>query len=606
MDLFQTICRICASQEELCDLTLELNLPVLHKLTSLTTIRIQENDLLPHCICLECVNKLAMAYEFLLRCEAAEQKLQDDLRKLQQQLMLHADDAEGGLETRLIVSVVEETEERDDGSPVPFEEAVLKLEGVDCLVDEETAILVEKPEEEKALEEVEDTQDLIFEEYDRLSSVAIVYEPVQVEDVDYEGYLGETIVERKLEEHYAGDDDLSDGIVEEHDSLDEIGEEIEMEELEMKPALGDYGDKKFFCETCGEGFEKCTMLHIHIKSHGNRRYKCDQCDRWFSRKTHLRGHEVIHTGERNYQCHSCPNTYTSSRNLRRHVKSAHLGEKPFVCDLCGKEFSQKTILETHHSTHVQDKNFDCEVCQKKFKSKKLLDLHLKRHLKVSMPKNSEPYDPVECDICQKVYSNKLSLRTHKQMHTDFKIECSFCGKHFKIMAHLKVHLRSHTKEQPYECAECHKKFGYESSLKTHMLTHTDARPYKCGTCDTTFRQLNHLKAHQLLHTGAKPFECAVCKKSFALRSNLTIHMRIHGDSEASPYQCRLCEGKKLNDSNAIKRHLKAHPSGKIIKIGALTVIVEGDEEEAESPGVNSVEDYFSKDDCQTVGKEKSV
>ena len=68
----------------------------------------------------------------------------------------------------------------------------------------------------------------------------------------------------------------------------------------------------------------------------------------------------------------------------------------------------------------------------------------------------------------------------------------------------------------------------------------------------------------------------VCNKAFALRGNLTIHMRIHGDP--SPYQCRLCEGKRLNDSNALKRHLKAHPGARMVKTGELTVIVDDGEE----------------------------
>ncbi|XP_062533596.1 gastrula zinc finger protein XlCGF57.1-like [Armigeres subalbatus] len=532
MDILQTVCRICESQQNLCDLTTQVNENVAEKLSTLTSIRISPEDSLPRCICLECIGSLNLAYDFLLRCEASEQRLRDALR--------------GEAEPNQKVEIEEMGQEDEE---------------------EETATAVEFVVS-KSDEEVDDDD----------MAIAIVQEET-MSMVDDAQFLYETVPMKYTIEEYledGDDEDVDQG--EEHAQTEVVVEEVE---VHMPEEMSNEKDKHFYCDTCGSGFEKCTDLYQHIKSHGKARYQCKECDRWFSRRAHLQSHEVIHTGERNFHCHRCPSAYKSSRNLRRHVKSAHLGEKPFVCDLCGKEFSQKTVLEAHHSTHVQEKNYSCEVCPKRFKSSKLLKLHVIRHVKGSQPKQET--EPVECDVCHKVYSSKMSLKNHKLIHSDAKIACTFCGKNFKIMAHLKVHLRSHTKEQPYECNQCHKKFGYETSLKTHRLVHSNERPYKCDLCDVAFRQLNHLKAHKFLHSGQKPFECTVCKKAFALRGNLTIHMRIHDGPVGSPFQCRLCVGKRLNDSNALKRHLRAHPNAKVVKTGTLTVIVEeGTLEETET------------------------
>lgn len=520
MDILQTMCRICESQQNLCDLTSQVNETVANKLTTLTSIRISSEDSLPRCICLECVGTLNLAYEFLLRCEASEQRLQEVLR--------------AGTE--------QPSDDKDEEDPPDDEEASTLGFVMEHSGDEED----EDVEEEVAIAIVQE------ESMDAMEDAQLLYEAVPVK-YTIEEYLEETEIDEEQE----------------HEQTEIVVEDVKAHMAEM--SAGER-DKNFYCDTCGSSFEKCTDLYQHIKSHGKARYQCKECDRWFSRRAHLQSHEVIHTGERNFRCHRCPNAYKSSRNLRRHVKSAHLGEKPFVCDLCGKEFSQKTVLEAHHSTHVQERNYSCEVCQKRFKSSKLLKLHVTRHVKGAQTRQES--EPLECDVCHKQYSSKMSLKNHKQIHSDTKIACTFCGKNFKIMAHLKVHLRSHTKEQPYECNLCHKKFGYETSLKTHRLVHSNERPYKCDLCDVAFRQLNHLKAHKFLHSGEKPFECTVCKKSFALRGNLTIHMRIHDGPVGSPFQCRLCVGKKLNDSNALKRHLRAHPNAKVVKTGTLTVIVE--------------------------------
>nr|XP_019537892.2 gastrula zinc finger protein XlCGF57.1-like [Aedes albopictus] len=539
MDILQTMCRICEAQDNLCDLTSQVNENVAEKLCTLTSIRISPDDSLPRCICLECVGTLNLAYEFLLRCEASEQRLQEVLRG-----------EPSGLHLQSIKGEEDHEQEDENVSTVEFVmESKSDGDEDEDVEEEDVAIAIVQ---EESMDAMEDAQ--------------LLYEAVPVKYT--------------IEEYLEGDEVQTEVVVE------------DFKAQQMSQTSGVERDKNFYCDTCGSSFEKCTDLYQHIKIHGKARYQCKECDRWFSRRAHLQSHEVIHTGERNFRCHRCPNAYKSSRNLRRHVKSAHLGEKPFVCDLCGKEFSQKTVLEAHHSTHVQERNFSCEVCQKRFKSNKLLKLHITRHVKSGQPRQET--EPVECDVCHKLYSSKMSLKNHKVIHSDAKIMCTFCGKNFKIMAHLKVHLRSHTKEQPYECDQCHKKFGYETSLKTHRLVHTNERPYKCDVCDVSFRQLNHLKAHKFLHSGQKPFECEICKKSFALRGNLTIHMRIHEGPVASPFQCRLCVGKKLNDSNALKRHLRLHPNGKVVKSGPMTVIVEeGTMEETEAAEESDVKQEVS-------------
>ena len=53
--------------------------------------------------------------------------------------------------------------------------------------------------------------------------------------------------------------------------------------------------------------------------------------------------------------------------------------KKFSCLLCGRDFSNKSNLNRHHSiVHVAIRNFECTRCPKKFKLRQGLKTHMQR------------------------------------------------------------------------------------------------------------------------------------------------------------------------------------------------------------------------------------
>lgn len=63
--------------------------------------------------------------------------------------------------------------------------------------------------------------------------------------------------------------------------------------------------------------------------------------------------------------------------------SAVLGDRPYKCDTCAKEFNYLTTYKRHLNIHKGEKPFACEHCDKKFTRLNYLKNHLNTHAKHS-------------------------------------------------------------------------------------------------------------------------------------------------------------------------------------------------------------------------------
>ena len=43
----------------------------------------------------------------------------------------------------------------------------------------------------------------------------------------------------------------------------------------------------------------------------------------------------------------------------------HTGEKPFKCDICKNDFSEKSGLAVHKRIHTGEKPYECKICKKR-------------------------------------------------------------------------------------------------------------------------------------------------------------------------------------------------------------------------------------------------
>lgn len=59
--------------------------------------------------------------------------------------------------------------------------------------------------------------------------------------------------------------------------------------------------------------------------------------------------------------------------------SIKLGEKPYHCDICFRDFGYNHVLKLHRVQHYGSKCYKCTICDETFKNKKEMEAHIKGH-----------------------------------------------------------------------------------------------------------------------------------------------------------------------------------------------------------------------------------
>ncbi|CAH2085992.1 unnamed protein product [Euphydryas editha] len=309
------------------------------------------------------------------------------------------------------------------------------------------------------------------------------------------------------------------------------------------------------CPKCGKSFIFSQEVTRHIRANDCQFQKsetinssilwnCSQCLFTTDSQAECFFHEVLHTEPSatetdkksivKYACPLCPKSFKKA-SLRLHLRQ-HTFERPFICSICGANFTRQSSLSNHSRTEHED-----------------IDAKMSKLSSIEAAITKISKEELKCHKCKKKFQDSATLGRHGESCEGAARRCphAACAYVATSAAQLLKHRKKHGERiKQYECPTCEFKTDQASHMKRHLLCHKGVKPYGCPHCQFTCASLENLRKHVLRsgrHPGRPLYACATLGCAFA--TNMAAQLRAHYTARhADRYDARAA-------LEAVKRHL---------------------------------------------------
>ncbi|XP_033836486.1 zinc finger protein 333-like [Periophthalmus magnuspinnatus] len=188
----------------------------------------------------------------------------------------------------------------------------------------------------------------------------------------------------------------------------------------------------------------------------------------------------------------------------------------FVCQVCDKSFSHKSVLNMHVFAHERSRDFECSECGSTFISRYHLECHMEIHLR-KRPSSCESHTPVQYMTDTNTETRNQSPPPSKEEHSEEPGRESKRERHGKPVRSMEL---EEVEEQDCErpmCSQCNGTFSTIGNLHKHIRNiHRNKSSLKsklrkslgyrhkhltCPMCDRRFKFQNQLKkTHEVAHS----------------------------------------------------------------------------------------------------------
>ena len=131
---------------------------------------------------------------------------------------------------------------------------------------------------------------------------------------------------------------------------------------------------------------KCFLNKKRRNSNLVKCFKCpiEDCETLFETKEELDTHNKLHLEKNIFTCNKCNKQFMQEKNLQKHFKVHCFLVKRYICPYpgCGKKFTALYNQKIHYRIHTGERPYNCNICGKDYYDRANYKYHIKTAHKI--------------------------------------------------------------------------------------------------------------------------------------------------------------------------------------------------------------------------------